>query len=136
MDSVIIECVWYKSKRDFNKFVKNIEDPKPLIVDYTIIHNKLAKADPIKGEPNTSIVGLNIVNMISKAFNEEVGVVPRVIVYTFKNLDIETVSNFRSLIESKTERDYIMALNILNMPKTPKREVLNKFDCVKFIDND
>jgi hypothetical protein len=46
MNHVAIECVWYRSKRDFNKFLKSIEDPKAVIIDYLIIKNKLIKADP------------------------------------------------------------------------------------------
>jgi hypothetical protein len=136
MHNIRIECTWYKSKRDFNKFIKSLGDSKPLIVDYTIIYNKLLKADPYRDEPHESIVGLNIINTISKALDEEREVVPEIIVYSFKNLNAETVLNFRGLIESHTSREYSLALNVLNMPKAPKKEVLSKFDCVKFIDND
>lgn len=136
MHNITIECTWYKSKRDFNKFVRGLDDVKPLIVDYTIIQNKLMKADPDRLDPHENIVGLNIINTISKALDEERENVPKTIVYSFKNLDAQTVLNFRQLIESYTEREYILALNVLNMPKAPKKEVLIKFDCVKFIDND
>ena len=94
------------------------------------------KADPNGEEPHSSIVGLNIINTINKAFNEESGDIPEIIVYTFKNLDAQTVLNFRNLIESNTSREYSLSLNILNMPKSPKKEVLSKFDCIKFIEND
>ena len=136
MHNIRIECTWYKSKRDFNKFIKGLGDVSPLIIDYTIIHNKLMKADPEKEEPHQSIVGLYIVNIISRALDEEREKIPSVIVYSFKNLEPEIVLNFRQLIESYTDREYSLALNVLNMPRAPRKEILNKFDCVKFIDND
>lgn len=136
MGNILIECVWYKSKRDFNKFIKTIEEPNYTIVDYLIIKNKLIKADPYKQDPPDSVIGLNIINMIGTAFNEEKNPDLKLIVYSFKNLTKETVVNFRDLIESNTDKEYTLALNVLNMDKTPKREILNKFDCVKFIDND
>lgn len=136
MGNILIECVWYKSKRDFNKFIKTIEEPNYTIVDYLIIKNKLIKADPYKQDPPDSVIGLNIINMIGAAFNEEKNPDLKLIVYSFKNLTKETVVNFRDLIESNTDKEYTLALNVLNMDKTPKREILNKFDCVKFIDND
>jgi len=136
MGNILIECVWYKSKRDFNKFIKTIEEPNYTIVDYLIIKNKLIKADPYKQDPPDSVIGLNIINMIGTAFNKEKNPELKLIVYSFKNLTKETVVNFRDLIESNTDEEYTLALNVLNMDKTPKREILNKFDCVKFIDND
>jgi hypothetical protein len=136
MGNILIECVWYKSKRDFNKFIKTIEEPNYTVIDYLIIKNKLVKADPYKQDPPDSVIGLNIINMIGTAFNEEKNPDLKLIVYSFKNLTKETVVNFRDLIESNTDQEYTLALNVLNMDKTPKREILNKFDCVKFIDND
>jgi hypothetical protein len=135
MNKFIIECVWYKSKRDFNKFIKSIEDPSLVIIDYLNIKNKLIKADPYKAEPNDSIIALHIINTVRSIFSEEKQT-PTTIVYTFKNLSTDTVSNFRELIESNTEESYTLALNVLKMERTPSRVILNKFDCVKFIDND
>lgn len=136
MHNIRFECTWYKSKRDFNKFIKGLGDVSPLIIDYSIIQNKLMKADPDKMEPHDSIVGLNIINTISKALDEEYKEVPEVIVYSFRDLNIDTVLNFRQLVELHTERQYSLALNVLNMPRAPRKEILSKFDCVKFIDND
>lgn len=136
MGNILIECVWYKSKREFNKFIKTIEEPEYTVIDYLIIKNKLIKADPYKEDPADSVIGLNIVNMLTMAFDQEKNPDLKLIVYSFKNLTKETVANFRELVESKTDQEITLALNVLNMDKTPKREILNKFDCVKFIDND
>ena len=135
MGKLIIECAWYKSKRDFNKFIKSIEDPNHVIVDYLSIKNKLIKADPYREEPHDSIVGLHIINQFKSIFLGEKET-PKTIVYSFKNLSEETVINFKDLIDGYTEDEYTLALNVIRMEKTPKRSILNKFDCVKFIDND
>ena len=135
MNKVIIECVWYRSKRDFNKFVKSIEDPNAVIIDYLNIKNKLIKADPYREEPNDSIVALHIINKIKNIFDEEKET-PQTLVYSFRNLSSDIVSNFKDLIDSNTEEPYTFALNVLKMKKTPSRVILNKFDCIKFIDND
>lgn len=130
-----IECVWYKSKRDFNKFVKAIEDPKVVIIDYLTIKNKLIKADPYREEPHDSIVGLHIINEINGLFVEDKEI-PQTIVYSFRDLNTDTVSNFKELIHNNTEENYTFVLNVLKMSRTPSRAILNKFDCIKFVDND
>lgn len=135
MNKVIIECVWYRSKRDFNKFIKSIEDPNAVIIDYLSIKNKLIKADPYREEPNDSIIALHIINQIKNIFDEEKET-PQTLVYSFRNLSSDIVSNFKDLIDSNTEEPYTFALNVLKMKKTPSRVILNKFDCIKFIDND
>lgn len=135
MNKFIIECVWYKSKRDFNKFIKAIEDPGLVIIDHLTIKNKLVKADPYREEPNDSIIALHIINQIKTIFSEDKET-PTTIVYTFKNLSTDTVSNFKELIDSSTEESYTLVLNVLKMERTPSRTILNKFDCVKFMDND
>ena len=135
MDSNLnIECVWYRSKRDFNKFVRSIEDPQLSIIDYSIIKNKLIKADPYNEEPIDSIIGLNIIQSLKNAVNPEKKPITTV-VYSFKNLNIDTVSNTKDLINSITEREISFVLNVLNMDQIPSKAILSKFDFVKFVDN-
>jgi hypothetical protein len=129
-----IECVWYKSKRDFNKFVRSIDDPQLSIIDYSIIKNKLIKADPYNEEPIDSIIGLNIIQSLKNAVNPEKKPITTV-VYSFKNLNIDTVSNTKDLINSITEREISFVLNVLNMDQIPSKAILSKFDFVKFVDN-
>lgn len=134
-DNLIIECVWYQSKRDFNKFIRAIEDPKACIIDYSLIKNKLIKADPYNEEPTDSVIGVNIISMIKSSLDPE-GHQISTIVYSFKNLTVETVSNFKQLIDQSTNRNRVIILNVLNMDRVPSKKVLNIFDCVKFVDND
>lgn len=135
MDNLIIECVWYRSKRDFNRFVRSIEEEQLSVIDYSIIKNKLIKSDPYSGEPNEAVIGLNIISSIKTALGPKKGPV-NLIVYSFKNLTPDTVVNFKELVEANTNRPVTFALNVLNMEKVPTKTILNKFDCVKFIDND
>jgi len=135
MDNLTIECVWYESKREFNKFVRSVEDPHIGIIDYSIIKNKLIKADPYGKEPKDSIIGLNIVSSIKSQVNIEKKLITS-IVYSFKNLNETTVSNFIELVNSKTDRNLTFVLNVLNMKNTPSDSVIDKFDSVNFIEND
>lgn len=138
MDNLIIECVWYQSKRDFNKFIRAVVDTNACIIDYSLIKNKLIKADPYSEEPRDTVIGVNIISSIRSALNPTNPEAKQIntIIYSFKNLDIETVSNFKKLIKDHTDRDMTFILNVLNMNRLPSKKVLNAFDLVKFVDND
>ncbi len=135
MDNLNIECVWYQSKRDFNKFVRAIEDPQLTVIDFSIIKNKLIKADPYSNEPSDSVIGLNIMNSFKTAMNSEKKKTST-IVYTFRDLDATVISNFKEMVSSYTDREIKFVLNSLNMDRVPSKNILNQFDFVKFIDND
>ena len=135
-DNLVIECIWYKSKRDFNKFIKTIEDPSVHIIDYLLIKNKLIKADPYNEEPQDSVIGDYIISTIKSILDLEYKQPPNTIVYSFKNLDLETVANFKELINQYTDREHTTILNVLNMDRVPNKKILNKFDFVKFVDHD
>jgi len=135
MDNLTIECVWYQSKRDFNKFVRAIEDPQLTVIDFSIIKNKLIKSDPYSKEPNDYVIGLNIMNSFKTVMNSEKKKTTT-IVYTFRDLSQDTVLNFKEMVYSYTDRDIEFVLNSLNMCDVPSRSVLSQFDFIKFIDND
>jgi len=135
MDNLTIECVWYQSKRDFNKFVRAIEDPQLTVIDFSIIKNKLIKSDPYSKEPNDYVIGLNIMNSFKTVMNSEKKKTTT-IVYTFRDLSQDTVLNFKEMVYSYTDRDIEFVLNSLNMSDVPSRSVLSQFDFIKFIDND
>ena len=134
MDNLKIECIWYNSKRNFNKFIRGLESENIAIIDYTLIKNKLIKADPYENVPHDSIIGLNIINMLKSCFSGKKEI--DTIVYSFLNMNLETVTNFKDLINTHTNGNHIMVLNVLNMDQVPDKNILNKFDFVKFIDND
>jgi len=135
MDNLIIECVWYQSKRDFNKFVRSIKDSQLNVIDYSIIKNKLVKSDPYCEEPNDYVIGLNIISAIKHALGPKKGLITT-IVYTFKNLNEDTVVNLKELISQSTDRPIDFKLNVLNMDAVPSKDVLKKFDSVRIIEND
>lgn len=134
MSSIKIECIWYNSKRTFNKFINRLESENVVVIDYALIKNKLIKADPYENIPHDSIIGLNIINMLNSCFNGKRN--PEVIVYSFLNMNLETVTNFKDLVNTHTDGNHTIGLNILNMDSIPDKNILNKFDWVKFIDND
>jgi hypothetical protein len=135
MDSIKIECMLYQSKRDFNRFVRSIEDPHLAIIDYSIIKNKLIKADPYHNEPNDYVTGLSIMSSFKNKINSEKKKVTT-IVYSFRDLSCDNVSNFKEMVLNQTDRDIIFCLNVLCMGFEPVDEILNQFDSVNFVNND
>lgn len=129
-----IDCVWCNSKKEFNKYVRCYgSDSK--IVDYVAIKTKLVKSDPYGEEPHPTIIGLNISGEINNFFN---GNKPHVnLIYLFKNLDSETVTNLREVMNESCEepKTYEYNLVIINRDDYPKKGVLNHFDNVKFIES-
>lgn len=128
-----VDCVWCNSKKEFNKYVRCYgSDSK--IVDYVAIKTKLIKSDPYGEEPHPNIIGINITSEINNFFN---GNKPHVnLIYLFKNLDSETVTNLKEIMdESCEEVSYEYNLVIINRDDYPKKGVLNHFDNVKFIES-
>jgi ABC-type antimicrobial peptide transport system ATPase subunit len=74
--------------------------------------------------------------MISKAIENNVDSSHIKMIYMFKDLDSNTVVNFKSFIEQIIDSPCELNLVIVNRCDYPKRGVLSKFDSVKFIDND
>ena len=135
MDNLTIECIWYQSKRDFNKFVRSIEDPQLTVIDYSIIKNKLIKADPYHNEPNSFVIGLNIMSYFNNKINSEKKTTTT-IVYSFSNLEQDTVNNFKEMVSKQTDREIEFVLNILHTIDTPCNMTLDQFDRVNYINND
>jgi len=134
MNKLLIECVWCPSRREFNKFIKSVEKDQTKIIDYLSIRNKLIKSDPYAQEPSNSIIGLSIINEITRYIQNENSGVSRVI-YLFKSLDSEVILNFKNLIESKSEKEYSITLTVISDDRV-NALVFNHFDSVKFIKND
>lgn len=135
MNNQTIECVWCSSKKEFNKFIRDIDKGSTKIVDYTLIKNKLMKSDPYLEEPNDSIVGLNIIYEIRRFLNIETKKYNKLI-YFFKNLDTTTVSNFIAFAEEESNGNVQVSLVIIGSCDYPKHGVLNQFENVKFITYD
>jgi hypothetical protein len=129
-----IDCVWCNSKKEFNKYVRCYgSDSK--VVDHVAIKTKLVKSDPYGEEPHSNIIGLNITGEINNFFN---GNKPHInLIYLFKNLDSETVSNLKHVMNESCEepKTYEYNLVIINRDDYPKKGVLNHFDNVKFIES-
>jgi hypothetical protein len=74
--------------------------------------------------------------MITKALENKADEDQIKMIYMFKNLDSDTVSNFKSFIEQIIDAPFTIDLVIVNRCDYPKIGVLSKFDNVRFIDND
>lgn len=132
MNNLTIECVWCPSRREFNKFIKDIDKISVRVIDHASIKNKLIKADPYGQEPSDSIVGLTIINEITRQLRIENMEVDRVI-YLFKNLEFDVANNFKNLIDSKSEREYNIILTIIHNNTNLEQSLLNLFETVNII---
>lgn len=135
MNNLQIDCIWCPSRRDFNKFIKGTIKESTKIIDFFSIKNKLIKADPYCGDPNDSIIGLTIINEITRCLRSDTKDVDRVI-YVFRNLDYDIVSNFKTLIQTNTERELQISLIVIDKNKKIDDKIISQFNSVKLILND
>lgn len=129
-----VEGVWCKTRTEFERLSKS--DNYDLAVSYFDVFNRLVKSDPYNEEPSDLIISLYIRKMISKAIENNGDSSHIKMIYMFKDLDSNTVVNFKSFIEQIIDSPCELNLVIVNRCDYPKRGVLSKFDSVKFIDND
>lgn len=135
MNNLSIECVWCPSRREFNRFIRNTEKDMVKIIDHVSIKNKLIKSDPYGQDPSNSIIGLTIVNEITRCLRSDTMNVNRVI-YLFKTLDFEIVTNFKELVDSNSEREYSISLTLINTREKIEERISVLFDSVNTIKND
>ena len=135
MNNLSIECVWCPSRREFNRFIRNTEKDMVKIIDHVSIKNKLIKSDPYGQDPSNSIIGLTIVNEITRCLRSDTMNVNRVI-YLFKTLDFEIVTNFKELVYSNSEREYSISLTLINTREKIEERISVLFDSVNTIKND
>jgi hypothetical protein len=135
MDNLLIECVWCSSRREFNKFVRNTDKNMIKVIDHVSIKNKLIKSDPYGQDPNNSIIGLTIINEITRCLRLESINVTRVI-YLFKSLDFEIINNFKNMVESNSERDFDFTLTLINNNDILEDRIISLFDSIKTINDD
>lgn len=135
MNNLQIDCIWCPSRRDFNRFIKGTIKESTKIIDFFSIKNKLIKADPYCGDPNDSIIGLTIINEITRCLRSDTKDVDRVI-YVFRSLDDDIVSNFKTLIQANTEREFSISLIVIDKNKKIDDKIISQFDSVKLILND
>lgn len=128
---LIVDCAWYLSRKDFVKFTKNYSE-HDFVIDYHAIITKLSKSDIHNAEPPSTVVGLHLVKQLNEILEKDM---PKIrLLYTLKNLDIETVETLKEFISNSTEKSVEFNLYIINRIDYPKRGVLSQFDTVKFID--
>ena len=135
MNKLQIDCIWCPSRRDFNRFIKGTIKESTKVVDFFSIKNKLIKADPYCGDPNDSIIGLTIINEITRCLRSDTKDVDRVI-YVFRNLDPDIVGNFKTLIQANTEREFSISLTVIDKNKKIDDIILAQFDSINLIQND
>ena len=126
---ITIECVWCNSRKEFNKFCRN--NPGETVIDFYSIRNKLVKSDPYDTEPHRSVIGLAIRDSFINVLNKNADL--EKIIYLFKNLDAETIENFKLFLQETIEPTASLNLTVINRDDYPKG-VLKRFERVKIID--
>jgi hypothetical protein len=129
-----VEGVWCKTRTEFDRLSK--ASTYDLSVSYFDVFNRLVKSDPYNKEPSNLIISLYIRKMINKAIKNKADGEHLKMIYMFKDLNTDTVLNFKSFIEHITDAHVELDLVIINRCDYPKKGVLSKFDSVRFIDND
>lgn len=128
-----IAGVWCRAKSDFDKYVRR--ENYDLVISHNDIFSRLLKSDPNDSEPSETIISLYISKLFKNIPVKFEGLEQVNVVFLFKNLDNQTVSNFRGFIE-KIFDDSQIDLIIIDRCDYPKKGVLSQFDTVKFIDHD
>ena len=129
-----VEGVWCKTKTEFDKLSK--AGDYDLSVSYYDIFNRLIKSDPNNTEPSPIIISIYIRKSIEKVIEDLDNKENIKILYMFKTLSAETVSNFRDFVNDIVTTPCELDLLVINRCDFPKTGVLSKFDNVRFIDND
>lgn len=125
--------IWCRTKSDFDKHIRSGE--YDVVISHSDIYSRLLKSDPSDVEPSDTIISLYIQKIFS-GLQDKFGNSELVnVAFLFKNLDKETVSNFREFINDSFDTNNV-DLIIIDRCDYPKKGVLSLFDSVKFIDND
>lgn len=132
MNDLIIECVWCPSKREFNKYTREIDRDMVKIIDYASIKSKLIKSDPYGEEPSDSVVGLSIINEITRYLMVSNEAIYRVI-YLFKNLEQDVAENFIALVNSRREREVTIILTVIHNNVKVDKDIEDLFHTVNII---
>lgn len=128
-----IEGVWCRTRSEFDKLSKlNGYD---LSISYIDVFNRLVKSDPYNKEPSDLIISLYIRKMINKAIKRKEEEEFLKVIYMFRDLNSETVDNFKGFIEQITDSPCDLDLVVINGKECPKKGVLSQFDNVRFIDD-
>ena len=143
-----VECIWCKTKTDFNRFAretKKSEDYdkfKNQIISYNEIGDRLSKSDPYGNTPSEALVALHIQKLIRNLVNKNRRVEEEVeedqtakVTYLLKNSNQENVLNFKNFINEIAD-GVEFELVVINREDKLDPKVLSKFDNVRIVDND
>ena len=142
-----VDCIWCKTKTEFNKLARDIkkedgyDKTKTQIISYNDVSERLSKSDPFGHVPSDTIISLQIQKMIktliekNKRLEDYQEEDTANITYLLKNLDKENVLNFRAFL-SEISGGLEFDLVVINRDDSLDPSVLSKFDNVKFLEND
>ena len=143
-----VECIWCKTKTDFNRFARETKKSeeydkfKNQIISYNEIGDRLSKSDPYGNTPSETLIALHIQKLIRNLVNKNRRVEEEVeedqtakVTYLLKNLNQENVLNFKNFINEIAD-GVEFELVVINREDKLDPKVLSKFDNVRIVDND
>jgi len=143
-----VECIWCKTKTDFNRFARETKKSddydkfKNQIISYNEIGDRLSKSDPYGNTPSETLVALHIQKLIRNLVNKNRRVEEEKeedqtakVTYLLKNLNQENVLNFKNFINEIAD-GVEFDLVVINREDKLDPKVLSKFDNVRIVDND
>ena len=132
--SLKIDYVWCNSKSDFVWYTKSFE--YPVVVNYIDIIVNLVKSDIMNAEPPSAVVNLYIRKKITKIMEDSKLEESPKFAYFIKDLEEDIVEGVFSLVlelAQFTEIEYSNNLIIVNHEGTIDKNLLARFDSVKFV---
>lgn len=131
-----IECFWCRTKSDFDRMHRS--GNYDLAVSYYDIYNRLMKSDPCEKEPSDIIITLYIRKLIKKSLDlkRESNDDKLTIAYMLTSLDHVSVDGLNNFMSAILDSEFEMNLTVINRSDFPRKGLLNKFNNVKFIEND
>lgn len=132
--SLKIDYVWCNSKSDFVWYTKSFE--YAIIVNYSDIIVNLVKSDIMNVEPPVSVVNLYIRKKITKIMEDSLLEESPKFAYFIKDLEEDIVNGVFSLVSelaTSTKIEYTNNLIIVNHDSAIDKNILARFDSVKFV---
>lgn len=130
-----VECIFPRTTKEFNKFIRGMEMKSTKVINYASIKTKLSKSDPYGEDPSDSVIGLTIVNDISRSLRSEKKQIDKII-YLLRDLDSNKISNLKEILSELTDREFKINLTMLYSTKDIPEDSSQLFDSIKFISDD
>ena len=127
LDSYKIDLIVCNNKREFNKYSRTYGGKDSITIDYITITNKLIKSNFHESMPHPVVIGVAIKSAFTNVFNKTAN---SRIIYMVKDLDLELVDNFKSMILDILGSEVHIDYGLVYINNTEREDVHCEFDNV------